>query len=213
MIFLEFIRELSDHIGEDWKALARSLGLKKTDIDAISHDNQGSLKEQIYQFFEKWKQRNGRNATVQQLVDGLRKAKLFDQLENLQEAGFISKGLWLPHSSCKFKVIFCLLSPLPLSQPHPLAPLLVPSPASVPAYSVRLQGAPDLGPAYMQCKTPGCTRPRRMMDDGSGYYDYCGRMCRDPQVQPSGRTIQAIFGLVEKCRQAPKHNTEGRLAD
>ena len=101
-LFSDFIGELSDHIGEDWKVLARSLGLKKTDIDAISHDNQGSLKEQIYQFFEKWKQRNGRNATVQQLVDGLRKAKLFDQLENLQEAGFISKGLWLPDSSSKF---------------------------------------------------------------------------------------------------------------
>ena len=71
-------------------------------------------------------------------------------------------------------VIFCLLSPLPLSQPPLLAPPLVPSPDSI--------------PAYMQCKTPGCTRPRRQKDDGSGYYDYCGRTCRGlgPQVRLSG---------------------------
>jgi len=43
-------------------------------------------------------------------------------------------------------------------------------------------------PVDMQCLTPGCTRPRRMMDDGSGYYDYCGRTCRDKalQTQPLG---------------------------
>ena len=73
--------------------LARSLGLEKTDIDAVSHDNQGSLQEQIYQFFEKWKQRNGHTATVKQLVDGLRNAELFDQLKMLRKAGFPVKGL------------------------------------------------------------------------------------------------------------------------
>ena len=104
---LEFIGELSDHIGGDWKALARSLGLKKTIIDAISHDNKDSLQEQIYQFFEKWKQRNGHNATVQQLVDGLTKAKLFDQLENLRKAGFIPKGLWLPHQAVN--LYYCMV--------------------------------------------------------------------------------------------------------
>ena len=93
ILTLDFIKELSKHIGSDWKVLARSLGLEKTDIDAVSYDNQGSLQEQIYQFFEKWKQRNGRNATVEQLVDGLRDAELFDQLEMLQKAGFPVKGL------------------------------------------------------------------------------------------------------------------------
>ena len=37
----------------------------------------------------------------------------------------------------------------------------------------------------MQCSTPGCTRPRRMMADGSGYYDYCSIRCRD-QSLPAG---------------------------
>ena len=74
-------------------ALARSVGLKKTDIEAINHDYHSSLEEQIYQFFEKWKQQNGRNATVQKLRDGLRDANL---LKKLQNAGFPLIGLWLP---------------------------------------------------------------------------------------------------------------------
>ena len=89
----DFIKELSKYIGRDWKALARSVGLTKTDIEAISHDYHSSLEEQIYQFFEKWKQQNGRNATIQQLKDGLRNANL---LEKLQKAGFSLIGLWLP---------------------------------------------------------------------------------------------------------------------
>ena len=94
ILTLDFIKELSRHIGSDWKVLARSLGLEKTDIDAVSHDNQVfGLQEQIYQFFEKWKQRNGCNARVEQLMDGLRDAELFDQLEMLRKAGFPVKGL------------------------------------------------------------------------------------------------------------------------
>ena len=89
----DFIKELSKYIGRDWKALARSIGLTKTDIEAISHDYHSSLEEQIYQFFEKWKQQNGHNATIQQLKDGLRNANL---LEKLQKAGFSLIGLWLP---------------------------------------------------------------------------------------------------------------------
>ena len=100
---LGFIKELSKYIGVDWKPLARSVGLTKTDIEAISHDYHSSLEEQIYQFFEKWKQQNGRNATVQKLKDGLRDANL---LKKLQKAGFPLKGLWLP---IKLKIWFSLL--------------------------------------------------------------------------------------------------------
>ena len=44
-------------------------------------------------------------------------------------------------------------------------------------------------PADLQCKTPGCLRPRRMMDDGSGYYDFCSLTCRD----------QGASGMVRLC--------------
>ena len=79
---LGFIAELSDHIGTDWMKLARELGLSRTDIDAI-HVDYGpyGLKEQIFQFFQKWKQCKGMNATVEMLINGLKAAELNDQLE------------------------------------------------------------------------------------------------------------------------------------
>ena len=82
-----FIKELSKHIGIDWKALARELGLSKTDIDAIEYDNRLSMEDQIFGFFYKWKQREGKDASVQKLIDGLKAANLEMQLKKMQEAG------------------------------------------------------------------------------------------------------------------------------
>ena len=82
-----FIKELSEHIGGDWKALARELGLSKTDIDAIEYDNRLSMKDQIFEFFYKWKQREGKDVSVQKLIDGLKAAKLEEQLKKMHEAG------------------------------------------------------------------------------------------------------------------------------
>ena len=81
-----FIKELSEHIGQDWKALARELGLSKTDIDAIEYDNR-YMKDQIFEFFYKWKQREGKDVSVQKLIDGLKAAKLEGQLKKMHEAG------------------------------------------------------------------------------------------------------------------------------
>ena len=84
-----FIKELSKHIGGDWKALARELGLSKTDIDAIEYDNHFSMKDQVFEFFYKWKQRQGKDASVQKLIDGLKAAKLEEQLKKMHEAGLM----------------------------------------------------------------------------------------------------------------------------
>ena len=84
-----FIKELSEHIGIDWKALARELGLSKTDIDAIEHDNPLSMKDQIFEFFYKWRQREGRDASIQKLIDGLKAANLEEQLKKMHEAGLM----------------------------------------------------------------------------------------------------------------------------
>ena len=35
----------------------------------------------------------------------------------------------------------------------------------------------------MMCKKPGCCHQRRVREDGSGYYDYCGKSCRDSNYQ------------------------------
>ena len=65
--------------------------------------------------------------------------------------------------------LFKLSTVLRLSpQPEPALPPLAPPSALM-----------------LQCSTPGCTRPRRMMADGSGYYDYCSIRCRD-QSLPAG---------------------------
>ena len=81
-----FIKELSKHIGIDWKALARELGLPKTDVDAIKYDNHLSMKDQIFGSFYKWKQQEGKDASVQKLIDGLKAANLEEQLKKMQEA-------------------------------------------------------------------------------------------------------------------------------
>ena len=95
-----FIKELSEHIGGDWKALARELGLSKTDIDAIEYDNRLSMKDQIFEFFYKWKQQEGNNASVQKLIDGLKAANLEEQIKKMKEAGL------MPGED----VLFCFLS-------------------------------------------------------------------------------------------------------
>ena len=82
-----FIEELSKHIGVDWKALARELGLSKTNIDAIEYDNHLSMKDQIFEFFYKWKQWEGKDISVQKLIDGLKAVKLEEQLRKMHEAG------------------------------------------------------------------------------------------------------------------------------
>ena len=84
-----FIKELSEHIGIDWKALARELELSKTDIDAIEYDNHLSMKDQIFEFFHKWEQREGKDVSVQKLIDGLKAAKLEEQLKKMHEAGLM----------------------------------------------------------------------------------------------------------------------------
>ena len=84
-----FIKELSKHIGVDWKALARELGLLKTDIDAIEYDNYLSMKDQIFEFFYKWKQQEGKDVSVQKLIDGLKAAKLEEPLKKMHEAGLM----------------------------------------------------------------------------------------------------------------------------
>jgi len=75
--------------------LARNLGLLKTDIEAIEYDHHLSLKEQIFQFFYKWKQYNGEDATVESLIEGLKAAELNEVLKTMQKAGFIPKGKML----------------------------------------------------------------------------------------------------------------------
>ena len=66
----------SDVNGE---ALARlGLGFDETDIDAIAHDNVYDFEEQIHQLFRRWKESEGRDASVEKLEFALEAASLTD---------------------------------------------------------------------------------------------------------------------------------------
>ena len=80
------IQELKDHIGRNWKAVARVLEFSTTDIDAIVCRDEHDLKEQIHRFFGEWKMREGRGASVQKLIEAVRAAGLRTILDDLQRA-------------------------------------------------------------------------------------------------------------------------------
>ena len=88
----KFINALSEHIGKDWKALARVLGLSRTDIHVIEYENRFSMKDQIYEFFYKWKQQEGKNASIPKLVNGLKDGKLEEPLKKMGEAELLPEG-------------------------------------------------------------------------------------------------------------------------
>ena len=82
-----FIRKLSDHIGKNWKKVARELKFSQTDVHAIEYSGRDDLKEQIHLFFEEWKMREGKSATVKMLVDALKEARLQGILDELNKPG------------------------------------------------------------------------------------------------------------------------------
>ncbi len=79
------IREISDHIGRGWMVLARNLGFTETDIDSIEYANERDLKEQIHQFFSRWKQRVGQEATRDMLYAALYDGELNELLKKLDK--------------------------------------------------------------------------------------------------------------------------------
>ena len=59
--------------------------------------------------------------------------------------------------------------------------------AEMPSYLPYQSPIPSV-PPHMRCQRPGCTRPKYKKEDGSGYYDYCGRACADNQ-RSQGRLV------------------------
>ncbi len=86
------IKVLSEHIGTRWKALARGLNFTQTMIDTVEVNNPRDLQEQIHDFFHRWKQREGRGATVEKLTEGLRAAKLEDCLGWIEASSPVPEG-------------------------------------------------------------------------------------------------------------------------
>ena len=77
---------LKDHVGKNWKKVARELEFTQTAIDAIEYRGRDDLKEHIHLFFEEWKMREGAGATVQKLLDAVKAARLQGILDNIRSA-------------------------------------------------------------------------------------------------------------------------------
>ena len=89
----EFIEVLTDCIGKKWKSLARVLHFSQADIDSIERANHYDLREEIHDFFHRWQQCVGREASNIKVVEGLRAAKLEEELKHMEEAGLVPTGL------------------------------------------------------------------------------------------------------------------------
>ncbi|XP_064640411.1 death domain-containing protein CRADD-like [Lineus longissimus] len=70
--------DLADNaaVMSNWKDLARRLGLSEGDIVDIKARDRDNLREQTYQSFSVWYERKGEKATIDSLVNGLRKCNL-----------------------------------------------------------------------------------------------------------------------------------------
>ncbi|PIK43550.1 hypothetical protein BSL78_19571 [Apostichopus japonicus] len=53
------LTEISAELGQEWKALARMLGLTKEDLYHIQADNKLSVGDQIYEMLAKWRDTSG----------------------------------------------------------------------------------------------------------------------------------------------------------
>ena len=96
-----FTTEISKHIGQTWKFLARELGFSQTDIDAIEYKDRRNLREQIYQMFYEWKKREGQNDTADGLLSAIKEAELEELLKTLREQRIIVPRM---QSTCKCTV-------------------------------------------------------------------------------------------------------------
>ncbi|XP_019629560.1 PREDICTED: receptor-interacting serine/threonine-protein kinase 3-like isoform X1 [Branchiostoma belcheri] len=80
----KMLQVVASHIGRDWKKLARELDMTEPQIDQIQYDyHHEGLQEITYQMMIKWKQQNGKRATV---------GKLAQAFSNIDK-GYLAKHL------------------------------------------------------------------------------------------------------------------------
>lgn len=79
-----------DHVGRDWKRLARQLKVSEAKIDGIEERYPRSLSEQVRESLRVWKNAEREQATVARLVKALRACQLnlvADLVEEAVKAG------------------------------------------------------------------------------------------------------------------------------
>lgn len=80
---------ICDHVGKDWRRLARQLKVSDSKIDAIEVKYPRNLTEQVRESLRVWKSSSGENAAAAHLVEALRACRLnlvADLVEEDQQA-------------------------------------------------------------------------------------------------------------------------------
>ncbi|XP_006911354.1 FAS-associated death domain protein [Pteropus alecto] len=80
---------ICDHVGKDWRRLARQLKVSDSKIDAIEMKYPRNLTEQVRESLRVWKSSRREDAAVSQLVEALRACRLnlvADHVEEAQQA-------------------------------------------------------------------------------------------------------------------------------
>lgn len=80
---------ICDHVGKDWRRLARQLKVPDSKIDAIEVKYPRNLTEQVRESLRVWRSSRREDAAVSQLVEALRACRLnlvADHVEEAQQA-------------------------------------------------------------------------------------------------------------------------------
>ncbi|XP_072495507.1 FAS-associated death domain protein [Notamacropus eugenii] len=76
---------LCDHVGRDWRSLARKLGISQTDIERITYAYPRDLKEQLSQSLLLWKKSSNKEANVSTIQKALRDCNMNLTADILEE--------------------------------------------------------------------------------------------------------------------------------
>ncbi|XP_002755691.3 FAS-associated death domain protein [Callithrix jacchus] len=94
---------ICDHVGKDWKRLARQLKVSDAKIDSIEDRHPRNLTERVRESLRIWKNTEKENATVAYLVGALRACQMnlvadlveeVQQARELQRSGAVSPTSW-----------------------------------------------------------------------------------------------------------------------
>eukprot|EP00058_Branchiostoma_floridae_P016246 XP_002601734.1 hypothetical protein BRAFLDRAFT_215159 [Branchiostoma floridae] len=70
------LNKLADKLGSEWEKLAIELDFKKSELYKFKEDNKNNVHAQIFDMLCKWKERQGRKATVGNLIHSMHEVSI-----------------------------------------------------------------------------------------------------------------------------------------